>query len=178
MSNKGIRELLQSIKIIHEKELNIEFRIIGTYDDLELKDLVDKYHDKGYLKYLGYQSDIKKYLEETNVLINPTYHEGMSNVLLEASASCRPVLASNVPGCKEIFDEGITGYGFEPRNVDAIIVVIEKFINLTQEEMEEMGKKARMKIEKEFDRTIVVNSYMSEINKIIKEINKWNYMKK
>jgi glycosyltransferase involved in cell wall biosynthesis len=91
----------------------------------------------------------------------------MANVLLEAASTGRPVLASNIPGCRETFDEGVTGYGFEVRNISALVNTMEKFIKLLYENKKQMGIAGRAKVEREFDRQIVIDSYMEEINKII-----------
>lgn len=78
------------------------------------------------------------------------------------------MLASNIPGCQEAFDEGITGFGFEPRNVDDLVRAIEKFIALPYEDKKAMGIAGRKKMEQEFDRQIVVDAYMEEIENILK----------
>ena len=95
----------------------------------------------------------------------PSYFEGLANVLLEAAATGRPIIASNIPGCKETIDDGENGYLVEVKSVDGLVEKIEKFLNLSFEEQREMGLKGRKKVEKEFDRNIVVNAYMEEINK-------------
>ena len=107
-----------------------------------------------------------EFYKECHCLINPSYHEGLSNVCLEAAATGRPILASQIPGCQETFIEGITGLGFMPGNTGSLVSTIEKFIALSNEERSLMGKKGRMKIEKEFNRQIVVKAYLKEINKI------------
>ena len=96
----------------------------------------------------------------------PSYHEGMSNVILEASATGRPVLASNIPGCKEGFDDGVTGFGFSARDKEALLATLRKFLMLPYEEKVQMGHNARVKTEQEFDRRQVVSAYMEEINAI------------
>ena len=119
-----------------------------------------------YIDILGSQDDVIKFIKNSNAIILPSYHEGMSNVLLEASACGRPVLASRIPGCIETFDEAISGFGFEPRNVNSLVSVIERFIALPYEEKIEMGINGRLKMEKEFDRRIVIDAYIREIIKI------------
>ena len=123
--------------------------------------------EENLLKYHGLQKDVRPFLKKAHVLVNPTYHEGLSNVLLEASASGRPVLASKVPGCIETFDEGLTGIGFEPRSVDSLVEAINKFAEIPYEKKVEMGKNARLKVEKEYDRNIVVNASLKEIENIL-----------
>jgi galacturonosyltransferase len=88
----------------------------------------------------------------------------MSNVLLESASTGRPVLASNVPGCMETFDEGISGFGFEVKKVDSLVETIIKFIELPHEQKKAMGIAGRKKMEKEFDRNLVIESYLEEIN--------------
>ena len=90
----------------------------------------------------------------------------MANVLLEAAACGRPVLASNVPGCRETFDEGISGYGFEARNTESLISAIEKFIALDYQKKAQMGLKGRNKVEKQFNRQIIIYKYFKEIDRI------------
>ena len=90
----------------------------------------------------------------------------MSNVLLEAAATGRPVIASNINGCKETFDDGISGISFEPKNVDSLVEAIEKFLEINREKRIEMGKEGRIKMEREFSRVRVVNKYVEEINKV------------
>lgn len=72
-----------------------------------------------------------------------------------------------VPGCIETFDEGLTGIGFEPRNVDSLVEAINKFAEIPYEKKVEMGKNARLKVEKEYDRNIVVNASLKEIENIL-----------
>ena len=105
-------------------------------------------------------------MAEAHAIIHPSHHEGMSNVLLEAAATGRPVLASDIPGCRETFVEGVSGMGFEARNCKNLIHVIERFIKLPYEKKIEMGKIGRKKMEKEFDRQIVINKYIQEISGI------------
>ena len=115
------------------------------------------------------QDDVHSFIKCCHAVILPSYHEGMSNVLLEAASSGRPVIASNIPGCQEIFDEGVSGYGFEVGNKVDLINAIEKFIKLPYADKRLMGLAGRYKVENNFDRKIVLDSYMEEINRIIGE---------
>ena len=106
------------------------------------------------------------FIKSCHAVILPTYHEGMSNVLLEAASTGRPVLASDIPGCREIFEEGISGLGFPPQDRQALLETVERFIALPHKDKREMGLAARAKVEREFDRQIVIDSYWEEINKL------------
>jgi galacturonosyltransferase len=167
MKDKGIGELLEAFSQVHAKHPSVTCDIVGSFEDITYKNAIDSFSTSGIGKYLGVSSDVHALLSNYHVIVLPSYHEGMSNVLLEAAATGRPVLASNVPGCQETFDEGVSGIGFEPRSVDAFVQAIESFIALPYEQKVEMGLAGRKKVEKEFDRQIVVDAYMKEIHKIL-----------
>lgn len=95
---------------------------------------VESAQESGYILYHGRQSDVRPFIRDSYCTVLPSYHEGTANVLLESAATDRPVLASNIPGCKEAFDEGVTGFGFEPKKVDSLVAAIEKFIALPYEQ--------------------------------------------
>lgn len=166
MSEKGIWELLHAAQYFKSKPYTINFHIVGSIEDKEIADKLEALDAKDIVIYHGYQSNISSFLKVSHAIIHPSYHEGMSNVLLEAAASGRPIIASDIPGCRETFDEGITGIGFEINSTESLIEAIEKFILLPYEEKEKMGVLGRRKMEKEFDRQQVVDAYMEEIENI------------
>lgn len=163
MREKGIEELLEAAKQLHDDDT--EFALLG-YPDEDYQDRLDAYEKEGYIKQLGFDPDVHAYIRNASALVLPTYHEGMSNVLMEASATGRPVIATNISGCKEIFEEGVTGFGCEPKSSEDLIRALKKFLKLSREERAVMGQKARQKMEREFDREKVADAYMEEIETI------------
>ena len=105
-------------------------------------------------------------MKEAHAIVVPSYHEGMSNVCLEAAACGRPLLASRIPGCIKTFDEGISGLGFEPRDTESLQEVIEKFISIPKEKRAEMGRAGRLKMENEFSRETIINKYMEIVENL------------
>ena len=146
-----------------KKYPDILFDLAGGYDEESYRSRVEKLEKMGAVRYLSFQSDIHSVIKTHHAVILPSYHEGLSNVLLEAAACGRPVLATRVPGCRETFDEGISGIGFEAENVESLIRAVEKFLALSYEEKRKMGIRGREKAEKEFDRRFVIEAYMQEI---------------
>ena len=167
MKDKGIDEYLEAAKIIKKKYPDIIFNVIGMIDEHYYKDILRKYEEDGIINYHGFQTDIMPFIEKCNCMINPSYTEGMSNVLLENAACGRPLIASDIPGCKEIIDEGINGYKFEVKNVSNLVEKVEMFINTSYENKVKLGISGRDKVEKEFARQIVVNKYIECIKSII-----------
>lgn len=168
MKDKGIEELVEAASRLKEIYNNLQFDALGSIED-DYKEKAIELMRKGAVNFHGVKDNVHDYIKKSNAVILPSYHEGMANVLLEAASSGRPVLASNIPGCKETFDEGISGFGFEAKNVDSLVKAIIKFVELPYEEKAKMGLAGRTKMEKEFDRNIVVEKYMKVIKSILKE---------
>lgn len=164
MKEKGIEELLSAAKELHGQK--VIFDLLG-YCDEDYQDRLNEEEKDGVIKQLGFDPNVHEYIKNCSALILPTYHEGMSNVLMEASATGRPVIASNISGCKEIFEEGITGFGCGPGSSEDLIRAIRKFLMLSVEERAAMGRNARAKMEREFDRNKVVGVYINEINEVL-----------
>ena len=135
---------------------------------MSYKSRIDNLNNEGIINYLGYRKDIKELIKKSHCLIHPSYHEGLSNVLLEAGATGRPVIASDIPGCKETFIDGISGLAVKVKDTDDLTDKIEKFINFSYDKKMEMGKSNRKHVEKKFDRKIVVEKYIECIDKYAK----------
>ena len=164
MKNKGTGEILEAAEEIRKRRKDVIFRFIGFPDD-DWKEIIDEAVKKGIVEYPGNQTDVHSFIKNSHATLMASYHEGMSNVLLETAATGRPIIASDIPGCREIFDEGISGIGFKPRDCKDLIRAVDQFLELPREVRADMGKAARQKVEKYFDRNIVVNKYIEEIEK-------------
>jgi len=167
MKEKGIEEYLKAAEYITNKYSNVEFQILGPFEEEKYKEIILN-HKNSKIKYLGVSYDVRNEIKEVDCIINPTYHEGMSNVLLEGAAMAKPLMASNIPGCREIIDNGVNGYLFEPKNEKNLIDTIEKFLTLNEIEKNKMGLASRQKVERTFDRNIIITAYLEEIYKILK----------
>lgn len=164
---KGINELLACAERIRAKYPNTEFVIYGDYDDESYRQKINEYEKRGIVVYGGIQLDMRPCISAAHCVIHPSYYEGLTNVILEHGAMGRPAIASDIPGCREPIDNGKSGYTFELKNVDDLVDKVEKFILLSHEEKVAMGKAAREKMEREYDRNIVTNIYLEEINNIL-----------
>lgn len=161
MKDKGISELLDCAEYIKSKYPNAEFNLVGGYDEEEFTDRVNDLSEKNIIIYHGQQNSMHDFYKNAHAVIMPSYHEGMCNVLLEGASTGRPLLASDIPGCRESINADISGIFFEPKNTQSLIQAVEKFINMPYSERKQMGIMAREKIEKEFDRKIVIKEYLN-----------------
>ena len=164
MKNKGTGEILEAARIVRKKNPNVIFRFIGFADD-DWQATIDSAVSEGIIEYPGNQTDVHSFIKNSHATLMASYHEGMSNVLLETAATGRPIIASNITGCRETFDEGISGIGFRIKDSGDIVRAVEFFLSLPYIKRAEMGRAGRAKVEKEFDRQIVVNKYIEEIEK-------------
>lgn len=164
MKDKGIEELLGAAQQIKEKYQSVEFHVVGFCEE----NYTEKLKELDRLKiihYHGQQDEIYNFMEKSHAIILPSYHEGTSNVLLEAASTGRPIIASNIHGCKETFDDGISGIGFEVKSVKALISAIQQFLDLPHENKKQMGLAGRKKMEQQYDRKIVINAYLDQISR-------------
>lgn len=164
---KGIEEFLTMIQAIKLKYPNVEFHALGDYDD-NYRTLVEKLISENILMYHGKTEDVRPFILNCHCLILPSYHEGMSNVLLESCAMGRPIITTDVHGCMEAVDSGVNGYMVKVKNADDLISKVDQFINLPYEEKIKMGHAAREKMEREFDRRNIRDIYLKEISNEIK----------
>ncbi len=164
MRDKGIGELLLAFDEIHKNHPETRLDIVGDYDEPEWAEKIQAaVASSGGVHYHGRQMDVRPFYRECHCVVLPSYHEGCSNVLLEASANGRPVISTRVPGCQIAYEDGTTGLGCEAHDSASLVSAMEKFLRLSHEEKERMGKAARQKMTDEFDRNIVVGRYLTGI---------------
>lgn len=167
MKAKGIEEFLYASEKLSEKYENVEFLICGFCDEKKYIPKIEELSKKYNLNYLGSVLNIDEYYQKSHCVVLPSYHEGTANVLLEGQATGRPVISTDAPGCGETFVENVSGFLCEVGNGESLLKAMEKIINLSYDERKEMGIRGRENVEKNYDRNIVTNAYMEEIEKII-----------
>ena len=122
--------------------------------------------ERGIIVYHGQSEDVREFHKISHCTIHPSHWEGMSNVLLESASCSRPVIASDISGCREIVDEGVTGFLFEKGNSRMLIDAVRRFLTLDYEARKQMGRFGREKIKREFDRNIVIKAYMQTLDEV------------
>lgn len=163
MKEKGIDQYLDAAEAMQGR--NVEFHVCG-FCEPEYEGRLQEDDKKGIVQYHGMIRDVTGFMGQMHCVIHPTYYpEGISNVLLEACATGRPIITTNRSGCREVVDDGVNGYMVECKSSEGLIAAVEKFLTLNWDEKKAMGEKARNKVEKEFDRQIVVEKYVNEVNK-------------
>lgn len=165
MKEKGMDELFHAIRKLHEKYGNrLVLDLVGFFED-EYKEQVEQLVADGIAVFHGFQEDPRPYYGEADCVVLPSYHEGMSNVLLEAASTGRPIITSDIPGCQEAVGENKNGLLFQVQSNEDLLRNMEAFLKLSKEEREEMGRAGRSYMEERFDKKKVVKKTYTEITR-------------
>ena len=162
MKEKGIDELFAACEQLHDEGEKFQLDIVGFFED-EYKGKVEELEKKGIVKFFGFQTDPKPYYATSDCVVLPSYHEGMSNVILEGAAIGRPVITSNIPGCNEGVDNEKSGLLCEKQDVRSLKAAMKKILSMNREDRRQMGLNGRKKMENEFEKKIVVRETILEI---------------
>lgn len=176
--DKGVGEYVEAANIIKSLELKnenynkIEFELLGELGVLNLtaigQEQMNYWVDNGLIKYLGKSDNVSEEIAKVDCVVLPSYREGTPRTLLEATSMAKPIVTTDVPGCRDVVDDGINGYLCEMKNANDLADKMQKMLSLTFEEREAMGKAGRKKIVKEFDEKIVIEKYLKAIESILK----------
>lgn len=169
MKDKGIEEYLEAARIMRSRHKNVKFYLVGEYEEEtreHYEPQIEKLAEEKIIKYYGHIDNVEEVMAKCHVIVHPSYHEGLSNVLLEAAACGRPVIASDISGCVETFVEGESGFAFAIKDTDALVNAMEKVLALSHEERRQMGIAGRAWVEKNFDRNRIIETYQNEIKEL------------
>lgn len=162
MKEKGVDELFTATKQLIDEGQNVHLHIVGNYEE-NYRQTIETHVKEGWLTYHGVQADVRPFIAQTHCFVLPSWHEGMANTNLECAASGRPVITSNIHGCLEAVEDGVSGYLVEKKNPEDLYRAMKKFSGLSYEERKEMGLAGRKRMEKLFDKKIVVEKTISKL---------------
>lgn len=162
MQEKGVDEYFEAIQKIKAAYPDTEFHFIGWYED-HYEETVKALEKQGLIHFHGFQLNVKPFIEKAHCIVHPSWHEGMSNTLLEASAMCRPIITTRIHGCMEAVEEGRNGYLCEKKSAASICEAITRFLNLPYVQKAEMGIAGRQRMLEQFDKHTVVDKTVAVI---------------
>ena len=156
MKEKGVDEFFAAAKTIKaELGEKVAFDVVGFYEDA-YKETVDQLVADSVINFHGFQTDVHPFYEAADCVVLPSYHEGMSNVLLEAAATGRALITSDIPGCREAVEDGVSGYLCPAKDANALYGAMQRVMELSVEQRSEMGCRGRERMERQFSKTAVV----------------------
>lgn len=160
LKDKGLREYIEAAKILKKRKIPLTCQFAGMPDPENPTSLTEtellEAHDAGFITWLGYRSDIAELWQDADIAVLPSYREGLPKTLLEAAAAGKPLIATDVPGCREICIDGVNGLLIPPREIEVLSIALEKLTS-NPTLREEMGIKSRQIVEEELS--------LKEVNK-------------
>ncbi len=176
IQDKGIMEYVEAAKQITNNHSNVEFQILGQLGAINKsvinEEEVESWQSQGIINYLGSTDDVRNHIAQADCIVLPSYREGTSKTLLEAASMAKPIVATDVPGCNNIVSDGVNGFLCKVKNSMDLASKMEMMMNLSENQREAMGNNGRKKMMDEFEEEIVIQKYLKEIKKILKEENK------
>jgi len=168
--DKGVREFVEAAIRIKKNYPDTRFLLLGPIDDDNPRGIdklkLSSWIENGYVSYLGESADVRRHIENSDCVVLPSYREGLPRVLLEAGAMGRPSIATNVEGCRDAIEDGVTGLLCPMRDSRGLASRMEYFLKMPLEERNGMGIEARKRIVNLFDEKFVIDAYLRVLNEI------------
>ncbi len=165
--DKGVGEYVDAARIVRKVHPNATFAILGFLDvenrTAVPRDRVQAWQAEGVVSYLGSANDVRPHIAAADCVVLPSYREGTPKTLLEAAAMGKPLIATDVPGCRDVVEDSHNGFLCEVKSGADLAAKMIKFLNLPDFERLAMGQASRRKAEQEFDEQFVIKRYLSEL---------------
>jgi glycosyltransferase involved in cell wall biosynthesis len=171
MRDKGVVEFVDAARIVRALRPDVAFHILGFLDVVNRtaisREQVEAWEREGVIRYLGTASDVRPVLARADVVVLPSYREGMPRSLLEAAAMAKPLIATDVPGCTEIARQGENALLCAARDADSLAQAMLAMLALDPAERARWGQRSREIAEQEFDVSVVEARYLEAIARTV-----------
>src|SRR5690606_4105821 len=165
--DKGIVEYVEAIKSLTSKCVTARFQLLGATDPSHKRGITTKmleqWINSDIIEYLGTTDDVRKFIDDADCIVLPSYREGTPRTLLEAASSGKPIVATDVPGCNHVVENNYNGFLCKLKDAEDLAVKMYNMLLLKEEARELMGKNGRKKVEMQFDEKFVVDKYLESI---------------
>jgi len=170
--DKGVGEFVESATVLMQQGLDADFLLVGSVDSGNPESIsmeqLEEWNRAGVVKWLGERADIAQLLAESHIAVLPSYREGLPKSLIEAVAVGRPIVTTDVPGCREVVKDGENGFLVPAKDAKELAIAIQKIIN-NPKLLTSMGKKSRLMAEQEFSILQIVDQTL-KLYKTLKEL--------
>ncbi len=173
LKDKGVVEFVNAARIVRHNFPDVEFNLLGFLDVQNptaiSNEQMSAWVNEGVVHYIGTTDDVKPFLTEASCVVLPSYYrEGTPRCLLEAAAMGKPIITTDMAGCRDVVDDGVNGFLCKPKDAIDLAQKMHQMIILDPQQRDEMGRMGRWKAEREFDETIVINCYLEAIENCFK----------
>jgi glycosyltransferase involved in cell wall biosynthesis len=169
--DKGILEYIEAIKLLKANGVDAKYQILGPKDPKHKRGIesaiVDQWISSDIIEYLGTTEDVRGFINNADCIVLPSYREGTPKSLLEAASSAKPIIATNVPGCKDVVEHKYNGLLCKMKNAKDLAKKMQEMTSYNDESLKKMGQNGRLKVENEFDEKLVIDKYLVTIKELL-----------
>lgn len=167
ITDKGILEYVEAIRRLKAEGINARFQLLGAKDPLHRRGIpvetIQQWIDDRTVEYLGTTEDVRPFIHEADCIVLPSYREGTPHTLLEAASCAKPIVATDVPGCKQVVEHNVNGLLCRLKDADDLAEKMKAISRLRDEALLQFGENGRKKMEEEFDESRVIGKYLDAI---------------
>lgn len=170
LRDKGVLEFVEAARACKTRNATMRFQILGFLGAENRTAIprseVERWVAEGIIEYLGDACDVRPHIAAADCVVLPSYREGTSRVLLEAAAMARPLVATDVPGCREVVEHGVNGYLCKVRDAEDLASAMDRIAEAAPGRRAAMGQAGRAKVARQFDERIVIDAYRSALSEL------------
>lgn len=167
LADKGAREFVEAARILKREDPRRRFTILGHADVANRTAIpraeLDRWIAEGIIEWVPPVDDVRAMIMASDCVVLPSYREGTSRVLLEGAAMARPLVASDVPGCREVVDDAVNGFLAPVRDATALAAAMRRIDQLDDSAWRRMGMAGRRKVAEEFSSGAVIDAYLAAL---------------
>ena len=171
LGDKGVREFVEAARILRDELPGARFQLLGSLD-LENRTSIrpnelEGWIGQGVIEYLGSTEDVRPFVERASAIVLPSYREGLPRSLLEGAAMARPLIATDVPGCRELVEDTVTGLLCKARDPQSLADAMRRLAQLSPGERQRMGRAARAVVEQRYSEELVLRAYLDALAELV-----------
>ena len=170
LGDKGVREYVAAARQLRDELPDARFQLLGPLDEGNRTAIpraeLDGWIAKGAIEYLGATDDPRQAIAGASVVVLPSYREGLPRTLLEGAAMARPVIATDVPGCREVVADGVNGVLCDVRDPASLANAMKRLAGLSAKARTAMGRAGRRLVEERFSESLVIEAYVDAIGEV------------
>ena len=167
ITDKGILEYVEAVKLLKAQGLDAHFQILGAKDPKHQRGIplkvIDQWISSNTVEYLGTTTDVQPFIKSADCIVLPSYREGTPHTLLEAASCAKPIVTTDVPGCHNVVKDNYNGFLCQMKNTRDLASKMERMARLDENTLRQFGENGRRKMEQEFDEALVINKYLETL---------------
>ncbi len=167
LRDKGVLEYVEAARALKAEDPRLRFQLLGAADAANRSAIsaqtVKSWQDEGVIEYLRAAEDVRPIIAATDCVVLPSYREGAPRTLIEAAAMARPIIATDVPGCRSVVERDVSGFLCQPRSAESLAAAMRRFLDAHHDVRVAMGRAGRKHMEQHFDEAFVVSAYREAI---------------